>query len=100
MDVSIGIITWNARALLEQLLRSIYASVKEVSFEIIEKLMAAFGDGKTRAGDSENDSDIKDKFNVEFTFFGDVFEEILSKVEKEIEEIRTLKEDKKFFGLF
>ncbi len=35
MDITIGIITWNARDLLEQLLDSVYASVKEVSFEVV-----------------------------------------------------------------
>jgi N-acetylglucosaminyl-diphospho-decaprenol L-rhamnosyltransferase len=35
MDISIGIITWNARALLEQLLDSILATVSEVGFEIV-----------------------------------------------------------------
>ena len=35
MDVTIGIITWNARDLLAQLLDSIYTSVKNVQFEIV-----------------------------------------------------------------
>ena len=35
MDVTIGIITWNAKDLLQQLLDSVYASVKEVDFEVV-----------------------------------------------------------------
>ncbi len=35
MDITIGIITWNARELLKQLLDSVYLSVKEVSFEVV-----------------------------------------------------------------
>ncbi|MEW6443437.1 MAG: glycosyltransferase family 2 protein [bacterium] len=35
MDVTLGVITWNARALLEQLLRSIYASVRSATFEVV-----------------------------------------------------------------
>jgi len=35
MDLTIGISTWNQKALLEQLLDSIYGSIKEVTFEIV-----------------------------------------------------------------
>ncbi len=35
MDITIGIITWNARELLKQLLDSVFLSVKEVSFEVV-----------------------------------------------------------------
>jgi len=35
MDVTVGIITWNARALLKQLLDSVFQSVKGVTFEVV-----------------------------------------------------------------
>lgn len=35
MDVTIGVITWNAKALLEQLLDSVYESVNNVQFEVV-----------------------------------------------------------------
>jgi len=35
MDITLGIITWNARELLKQLLDSIALSVKEVSYEVV-----------------------------------------------------------------
>ena len=35
MDVTLGVITWNSRALLEQLLDSIYETVERLTFEIV-----------------------------------------------------------------
>jgi GT2 family glycosyltransferase len=35
MDLTIGIITWNARSLLQQLLDSIYQAIKDVRFEVV-----------------------------------------------------------------
>ncbi len=35
MDITVGVITWNARALLEQLLDSVYESVNNIEFEVL-----------------------------------------------------------------